>query len=168
MISELIEQICSLRIAVGYLGEKAQRDWWASAFLSADSKTFLSPVFPRTYALAQLHGVTAAAAAVHDERIGVGSVFHLFRLPEDMEESLHGLGHDPIAEVVASVASSEEAALAYLRSIAEDGVKASAGPVRIGQVAGLRRKKSWQAVATHYLSGVENGRETYPFFRDEA
>lgn len=80
MNADLISLVMRLRVAVGYLGEKDQNGWWTSSFLSPTSKPFLSPVFPRTFALAQLHGVTAAAAAVHDDRIGVGDVFHLFRL----------------------------------------------------------------------------------------
>ena len=40
--------------------------------------------------LAQYHGVSEAARRVHDEHLSVGS-FHLFRLPEEMEQDLHAL-----------------------------------------------------------------------------
>jgi hypothetical protein len=33
--------------------------------------------------------VKEAAARVHDEYIGVGKVYHLFRLPEHIEQALH-------------------------------------------------------------------------------
>jgi hypothetical protein len=42
----------------------------------------------------QCNGETHAAALVHDERIGVGNVYHLFRLPEEMEQGIHQKLHD--------------------------------------------------------------------------
>ncbi|MEI6263193.1 MAG: BrxE family protein, partial [Deltaproteobacteria bacterium] len=71
-----------MRLLVGYLGEKDQFNWWPTTFICSFSNLFLSPVFPRTTLLSQYHGILEAARRLHDERIGVGSVFHLFRLPE--------------------------------------------------------------------------------------
>ena len=166
MNADVISLVMRLRVAVGYLGEKDQKGWWTSSFLSPTSKPFLSPVFPRTFALAQLHGVTAAAAAVHDDRIGVGDVFHLFRLPEGMEESLHRLGNEPISAAIAEI-TADQTATSLLAEVACEATSSSAGPVRIGTVGTLRRKAVWGDVAGNYLAGFHGDKETFPFFTGE-
>ena len=96
-----LQAIVRLRVIVGYLGEKAQFDWWQSGFFTPSSAAFLNPVFARTSALAQYHGVKEAARRLHDEHIGVGRMFHLFRLPETLEQSLFEFLKEPA--VVAAV-----------------------------------------------------------------
>ena len=91
MYSEHLEYLATLRIVIGYLGERDQFAWWQSSFFSAGSEAFLSPIFARTRFLAQCTGVTQAASAIHDARIGTGNVYHLFRLPEDMAQDIHQL-----------------------------------------------------------------------------
>ena len=88
MDHNLIEHVASLRTVVGYLGEREQYAWWQCSFFGPGSKTFLAPVFGRTQVLAQAPG-HARRPLIHDERIGVGEVYHLFRLPEDMEQGIH-------------------------------------------------------------------------------
>ena len=73
--------IAELRVLIGYLGEKDQANWWGCEFFSATATAFLAPIFNRSLFLAQYQGATAAAAKVHDEAIGVGRIYHLFRLP---------------------------------------------------------------------------------------
>lgn len=94
MQREYLEHLATLRAVVGFLGERDQPGWWPSSFFGAGSSAFVTPVFPRTHFLAQCLGVTGAALKVHDERIGVGRVFHLFRLPEDLEQGIHRVLHD--------------------------------------------------------------------------
>jgi hypothetical protein len=88
MQNELNNKLTQLRLVVGYLGEKDQFNWWSSSFLNETTKKMFEFTFPRTAELAQYEGVSASAARVHDERIGVGETFHLFRLPEFLEKSL--------------------------------------------------------------------------------
>ena len=92
---EVVESadLAKMRAVVGYLGERNQSGWWQSSFFAPGSQAFLAPVFGRTRLLAQCTGVAQAAAVVHDERIGVGDVYHLFRLPEDIEQALHRALH---------------------------------------------------------------------------
>ena len=78
MDRESIQTVADLRMAVGYLGEKSQNNWWSSSFLAPQAKTYLSPIYPRTVALAQYRGVTEAALLVHDEFIGIGKVIPPF------------------------------------------------------------------------------------------
>lgn len=161
MDAEQIKQIAMLRLAVGYLGEKAQNAWWSSTFCGNGGTAFLAPVFPRTHMLAQYHGATVAAARVHDDRIGVGDVFHLFRLPEDMEQNLHTLDH------IDSLTTNVQTAMDFLSTYASDERNDAIGPVNIGNLASLRDTLRWKSVAACYLNGFEQQRETYPFFSDK-
>jgi hypothetical protein len=161
MDANQLKELARLRLAVGCLGEKANSGWWSSAFCGAGGTAFLAPAFPRTHVLAQLHGVTSAAARVHDDRIGVGDVFHLFRLPEDLEQSLHPI--DRIEDVTTSVQS----AMSFLCVYAADQRNDTVGPVNIGRLATLRDASRWKSAAASYLSGLEHNRETFPFFSDK-
>ncbi len=80
-----------LRLLVGYLGEKDQDNWWSTSFFSPSSRNFLAPIFARTTRLAQDNSVRDTARRLHDEQVGIGSVFHLFRLPADVEQDLQYL-----------------------------------------------------------------------------
>ena len=90
-----LQDVACLRLLVGFLGEKTQHAWWPTEFYSKTAPTFLNPIFVKTAALAQYHGITEAARIIHDEHIGVGRVFHLFRLPESMEHLLFELLRAP-------------------------------------------------------------------------
>jgi len=83
MNNKVLQDVFTLRMCIGFLGESDQYSWWPSSFLSPTSSAFLSPVFSKTSFTAQYYGVREAATIVHDEHIGIGKgVFHLFRLPE--------------------------------------------------------------------------------------
>jgi hypothetical protein len=88
MTEELITALCETRLLVGFLGEKHQAGWWDSSFLSASSNAFLAPVFPNSMMLAKYNGVCRAASRVHDDRIGLGRHYHLYRLPDAIERLL--------------------------------------------------------------------------------
>jgi len=165
MHPDLTRSLVALRIAVGLLGESVRPGWWPSSFFAASSKSFLSPIFPRAAILAQCRGVTHAAACVHDERIGVGSVFHLFRLPEEMEQSIHRLLEQQEHEQKLSVVvNDDQSALAALNSLAASKQAPGNGPVRVGRSGDLIRLDSWRVVAAHYASGFQASSEVFPFF----
>jgi hypothetical protein len=162
-----LENLSALRIIIGYLGEKAQFAWWQSSFFSSASGAFLSPIFPRTQFLAQCVGVTRAAALMHDQRIGVGSVYHLFRLPEDIEQGIHRMMHDPsLYENVLTHVSNQKEALDYLRVQSAILLKPGVGPTRLGSIHDLRQADSWRMAAAHYLAAFEQGSQVYPYFAD--
>ena len=87
---EVKRAILRLRIVVGYLGESAQYAWWSTSFYEPSSRLFLEPVFSKTSQVAQYHGVIEAARRLHDEHLSTGS-YHLFRLPEELEQDLHAM-----------------------------------------------------------------------------
>ena len=162
-----LERLAVLRAVVGYLGEQGQYAWWQSSFFSPASRAFLAPVFGRTQVLAQISGVTRAASIVHDERIGIGQVYHLFRLPEDIEQGIHRVLHSAnLCEQVAALVSDKEAAMAYLRQEAGTLAGGDVGPVHIGNTRGLRDASSWSVAAAHYVRAFEDHLETYPYFTD--
>ncbi len=161
-----IQQIIHLRTMIGYLGEKEQHNWWPSSFFSPSSSAFLSPVFTRTQALARLSGVSRAAARVHDEFIGVGAVYHLFRLPERLEQRI--VAHLQQARTPNGLPTTKEEAFAWLHQYAPSTPVATIGPVRVGAIQQLPAEASWQEVAALYLYAFEMGVRIYPYFRDAA
>ena len=166
MEAQQIKKLALLRVAVGLLGEQSDPQWWKSSFCNSNGKTFLSPIFPRTYIHAQYQGVVSAAALVHDDRIGVGNVFHLYRLPEDIEQHLHVMARAEFAPAISEVMKDVDSATQFLRGYVGDVQKTSQGPVKVGHLSALRDTPVWKDVAGFYLSGFEHQRETFPFFSD--
>ena len=83
---QLAEDLAVMRMAAAAAGEDKGLAWWCSTFCGSMSGACLAPIFPKTVSLAALTGVPAAACSVHDEHIG--RVFHLFRLPEGLEQAV--------------------------------------------------------------------------------
>jgi hypothetical protein len=161
------ETLACLRVVVGFLGEREQYAWWQSSFFSAQSRAFLAPVFGRTQLLAQTTGVTQAAALVHDERIGVGRVYHLFRLPEDIEQSIHRVLQDAeVGRRIGALVAHKDAALQYLRAEARSAAGGGVGPTRIGDDRHLRDQGHWCDIAAQYVAAFAAGAEVYPYFTD--
>jgi hypothetical protein len=161
------ESLVALRIVVGYLGEREQYAWWSSSFFAAGSKAFLTPVFGRTHVLAQSTGVTRAASLVHDERIGFGNVYHLFRLPEDLEQAIHRALHDSdMGARVGALVANQATALDYLRTTAGPYTGAGIGPTRVGDTHELRQDALWSIVAANYSHAFESLSQIYPYFSE--
>ena len=158
--------IVELRILVGYLGEKHQARWWASEFYGPTAAAFLAPTFNRSLFQAQYQGATAAAAKAHDETIGVGRIFHLFRLPIGHEQAAaDSLLDDGFVQGIQTHLQSREQALVRLAQIAKKPEGATAGPMAVGEMADdltplLRRS------AALYHSAFSAGIKTFPFIRE--
>ena len=156
--------VAELRILVGYLGEQAPT-WWTSQFFSSSAAAFLRPVFGRSMPLAQYQGVTAAASRVHDEHIGVGRTFHLFRLPELYEQSAAEAFADPsIAEDLQAHVADREQALARLAELARP-MTASEGPIVLGDL-GESIADALPSLAGAYLDAFHKGIRTFPYLRE--
>jgi hypothetical protein len=119
--------IVALRLAVGMLGERDNAGWWTSGFLSPTSTAFLAPVFGSTILQARYQGVIDAARRVHDERIGVGHVFHLFRLRESMEQRLFEAVQSRGSDLTKTISSSDSARVT-LESFVNKATAARPGP----------------------------------------
>lgn len=169
MESVQLEYLAKLRVVVGYLGERERFSWWQSTFFTAASQAFLAPIFARTSFLAQCSGVTWAAARVHDERIGIGHVYHLFRLPEDMEQDLHQLLHAAeLTQEILHLTSDQEMALNFLQQAAEPAAAPAVGPTLVGNIEELRQLTPWRIACAHYTHGFSQGLEIFPYFADHS
>jgi len=155
--------LLQMRMLVGFLGERAQFAWWPTAFYDPSSRLFLEPVFAKTSRLAQYHGVVEAARRLHDEHLSVGR-YHLFRLPEEVEQDLHATVQSSVGEELASQApQSKEAALEALKRLAATSGASSVGPTAVGSLKDLDSTDTLKAIAAAYLSAFARNAKTYPY-----
>lgn len=159
--------IAELRLVVGYLGEKNQSNWWGSDFIGLSSEGFLAPVFPRTAMLARYQGVSEAAMLLHDEHIGVGANFHLFRLPDAVERATvkEVLSIDS-KELMNSVLKSNQAALSRLNEIAIAETGKVEGPVVVGNYSDTTLEGMLRQSASYYLRAFEQDYKCFPYMRE--
>ena len=164
--SPIPDLIAELRLLVGYLGEKEQFNWWGSGFMAATSESFLSPIFPRSTWLARYHGVSGAARIIHDERIGVGLNYHLFRLPDSQEISAAA-----VVEAVVEATSLQElikspvAALERLEQLAGSYSEGAEGPVSVGEIQEDSLGMPFADIARYYCTAFQTGIQSFPFVR---
>ncbi len=162
-----LQEIARLRMIVGYLGEKSQHDWWSSEFFSATAPAFLNPVFGKTSTLAQYHGVKEAACRVHDKHIGVGRVFHLFRLPESIDQAVFEVLQNPaVADALRKEIESQDAAAAALHLIVNNTGSLQEGPVQIGAISDLEDTRWLSDAARCYESAFNAGLRSFPYLVD--
>lgn len=165
-MSEVQKLIAELRVLVGYLGERGQANWWGSEFFSATASAFLAPIFNRSLFLAQYQGATAAAAKAHDEAIGVGRIYHLFRLPIGLEQaSADALSDTAFVDALQAKLANRELAIARLAEIAEKPESAFPGPVSLGQMSQDLRVELKRAAGVYY-SAFTAGIQTLPYIRE--
>ena len=161
-----LNAILKMRFLVGYLGERAQYDWWPTAFYDTSSRLFMEPVFSRTTRLAQYHGVVEAARRLHDEHLSVGS-YHLFRLPEEAEQDLHSLVQRLATEdLLLKEMNSKDAALGALKDTAGTVSVKSVGPAAIGSIGELGAPSTVRAIGAAYLSAFNYDAKIYPYLVD--
>ncbi|WP_422482305.1 BrxE family protein [Pleomorphochaeta sp. DL1XJH-081] len=168
MNDDLWIKICKTRLVVGYLGEKNQNAWWDCNFLSASSKSFLIPVFPKTMALAQYHGVCRAAAIVHDDHIGIGKHFHLYRLPDSIERHIIRLfSQDELIQEMNSSIESQDSAIRYLEKHSVP-IQSAEGPVVLGEYSDYGLSELLPRTIANYFLAFTEGRKVFPFYRNNA
>lgn len=165
-MNTIATQIAELRVLVGFLGEKGQANWWGSEFFSATAIAFLAPIFNRSLFLAQYQGVTAAASKAHDEAIGVGRIYHLFRLPIGLEQaSADVLNDTAFVQTLQARLAKRELALARLAELAEKPKSISPGPVSLGEMS-QDLKIELQRAAGFYCAAFTSGIQTLPYVRE--
>lgn len=166
MKKKVLQDILTLRLCVGYLGEAGQFSWWPSSFFSPTSSAFLSPVFSKTSFTAQYYGVREAATIVHDEHIGIGKgVFHLFRLPETHEIKIHRFLDNPdIKSTVQEIIRNKDSAELFLSEFGKGTVDQVVGPFRLDDTTKILTPKTWEKVAGQYAVAFKNGNKTFPYF----
>jgi hypothetical protein len=163
MDDKLLEEWLRLRLTIGFLGEAPQFDWWPTKFYTDWSPTFLDPIFPKTAHIARYHGVTDAARRVHDTYIGVGSVFHLFRLPEEIERSLHSLAESGECIKIAQELSDKSVVLATLDGEKSASISHAEGPVHAGLMTQAFSRGGTRLISERYFNAFSNGVRTFPY-----
>ena len=161
MTPELILNLARLRTCAAFMGEKDQTGWWPSSFLSPSGEAFLSPVFPKTAALARVNGASGAAQVVHDEHIGIGDVYHLFRLPENIEHDISQLlaKNTSVLELIAS----EEVAQAGMQELSAGEIVRGVGPLLLEDEAIGTTMVARMAAA--YMQGFSSEEQVFPYYR---
>ncbi len=157
-----LSTLLEMRKAIGFLGERSQYAWWPTNFYESSSRPFLEPVFTKTSSSAQYHGVVAAARRLHDEHLSVGS-FHLFRLPEEIEQDLHKLLQEVNADVENNIHQEKQRALAFLNKITSNPPKGNEGPIAIGEINDVSSTRMLGAIAGAYVWAFSRNTKTYPY-----
>jgi hypothetical protein len=164
--------LLQLQIMVLALGEAHHAGWWRSQFLSPVGLSHLSYLYPRSNFGAAVRAASRAARAVHDASIGIGDVFHLFRLPQTLERRLDDVLRDSETELHvqfgATIRQKQDLLdrLATLSEVSPD-VQVQAGPRRLGTLRDLQRPSSVAAMSSLYCAAFQNGLRMFPYFDGE-
>ena len=159
-----MQEFLALRAIVGYLGEKKQFNWWDTDFLSETGLEFLSINFPRSSFSAGVNSVTTAARRLHDERIGKGGVYHLFRLPSSAEETLHNKLLQMDAAEIKGMISDKDTALENIETMLSNRATVPEGPVQIGRLKNIMSNFAVSELAMHYFDAFKSGKKCFPYF----
>lgn len=163
MKESYLSNLLQMRLLIGFLGERAQFAWWISAFYEPSSRLFLEPVFSKTSPLTQYHGVLEAARKLHDEHLNVGS-YHLFRLPEEVEQDLHAMMQSSVGEELSKhLPQDKDTAMAALKSLAGAEIQAGVGPTAVGNIDQLSAADTLKSIAGAYFSAFTQNGKTYPY-----
>jgi hypothetical protein len=160
--SAQVDSLLRLRVAVAFLGERRNRKWWDTDFLSEVGRQYFQLIFPRTALQASIHSASAAALKFHDERIGVGRVFHLFRMDYDTEFRLHRLALEIDPAQLTSLLETG-AAIAHLKATAQK-VTPSPGPINVGRKEDALKMNSISKLAGYYLAATQSDQLALPYF----
>lgn len=163
MKDSYLSTVLQMRLLVGFLGERPQFAWWTTSFFGDYSLRSLEFVTPKTSLLAQYHGVVEAARKLHDEHLNVGS-YHLFRLPEEVEQDLHAMMQSGVGtELAKQVPQDKDAALAALKTLAGAIPSAAVGPAAVGNIDQLSVGETLKSIAGAYVSAFSQNAQTYPY-----
>jgi hypothetical protein len=159
-----IEQLALLRSLVAFLGEKDQCGWWDCSFLGATGRKFLAITNPRSSTAAGVLAAIESARRVHDDRIGKGRVYHLFRLPHVIEQKLHRQVLTKDGNSLIPAFESKDKALIALESLAKDSTSSQEGPVKLGDAKSLAASNIVAKLAGIYLGAFKSSKLAMPYF----
>ena len=161
-----LNKIIEIRTAVGLLGEKASDVWWKSKWFDSNANTFLSPIFGKKVHLAIYQGILEAARKVHDEKIGLGKVYHLFRLPEELELRLHSLIIEENCPIIKNMMD-EVVAMETLSKFSRNEVEKQIGPLWIGSPGELKNSRWLNKASSYYKKSFKDSFKTFPYFLEK-
>ena len=161
--TDIYRKIIELRYLVGFLGERQQCDWWSTSFYEASSTRFLEPVFARTAPLAQYQGAVEAARRFHDENLSVDS-FHIFRLPEEVEQDIHEIVQIKLVELFdPSWIVDRASALNAIAKLTDGSVELLVGPVLLGKIDELHSPAMLDKIGIIYHQALSTNVQVLPY-----
>lgn len=163
--SDYLRDLCRLRIAVAYLGERSQFTWWKSSFLNLTGWRFLERLFPRTSRAAGVGAAIEAAKRIHDEAIGKGGVIHLFRFGEEAESQLHETLMAFSADDIEALCRSADETQAFLDTEYAGDATPAIGPVQVGTLDDASKPALRGILARHYLVAFTASTPVFPYLR---
>jgi hypothetical protein len=100
---------------------------------------------------------------LHDEHLNVGS-YHLFRLPEEIEQDLHLLLLSNDCERIAKDSPlTRDSALGDLGNMGMKTYSFSAGPTAVGNIRDIASVKALRSIAGAYAWAFNQNAQTYPY-----
>ena len=90
--------------------------------------------------------------------------YHLFRLPEEVEQDLHALMQSSVGEDLASkLPKSKDAALNALKLLGLTNSKPGEGPTAVGDIKDIDSTDVLSAIAGIYFSAFSQNAKSYPY-----
>lgn len=163
-MKKLIQDYIELRVVVGFLGSKQIDGWWDIDLLSKNGCDFLAHIFPRSNINGAITATVSAAQIVHDQKIGVGNAFHLFRLPALIESELFSAMKDNRLDF--QLPESRENGLSRLEAMKDEISDFSQGAKMIGQAHLLGRRPVTRTMASYYHAAFSDGFQTFPYLTE--
>lgn len=162
-----VESAATVRVLVSALGELGESPWWRTKYLSDTGLRFLERIYPRTAFAAGVRGCGIAARGVHDESIGRGEVFHLFRLPQSFENDIEnelttGLGKRLLEELQGTLGDADRLR-GRLLDMAQEVQKVKPGPWRLdgGDAA---KPETYGQLAGAYAAAFDRNERIFPYW----
>jgi hypothetical protein len=162
-----------LRTLVLALGELSQPPWWRTQYLHPTGIRFLERIYPRTAFSAAVQATSTVARRVHDRSIGTGGVFHPFRLPSKIENSLISFirseDFNPVAAETARFMGNKEMLKDELLRIAGTATipRSAIGPYRMGKASALFSDLWAAQSAAVYHAAFSNSETAFPYWEVE-
>lgn len=164
-----IDDITQLRVLVATLGESASPPWWKTTFLSEAGLRLTGRIFPRSGLSAAVNAVSQVARREHEQRIGKGRRYHLFRLQPSMERSIQVALTEPIMveRLRGILALGQDGLLQELSSLVGTArLGGREGPTLMGPVGALSGSGGVGELAAMYRSAFREKTVVHPYYEE--
>ena len=157
--AELVEHFLLLRLQVAYAGETSTPVWWPTNCLTADAAMDFRHLFADAAPAVAWQLSSQAACQAHDKWLS-GMDYHLFRLPEGLEEAIYHTG----LQLPVAVAQQWLAERDALGKVPAGSMPSPTGPQRLGTSADLLSGAALPALRTCYKAAFQGGVQVFPYF----
>lgn len=157
--SELIEQFILLRLQVAYAGETGKPSWWPTACLTAGAALDFKALFADAGPAVAWQLSSQAACQAHDKWLS-GMDYHLFRLPEGLEEAIYHTGLQLSSSQAQALLAQKESLLNRTKAI----TTTATGPHRLGSSSDLLTGHALPALRACYAAAFAEGSQVFPYF----